>query len=378
MRPGPSTIMSLVTPNSRSASSPSLSLSPSQMAQPIDALAAGALAAGAVAAGAVAADGSVTGPAAPATAALASTAGTAPTAGAASVDGSGRLVSERAPVLVAVAITALLWGSAFVAIRSALGHFSPGALAFGRLATASVALGGLVFLKGGPLPAVRHLPRIAFCGVFWFAFYNVALNEAERRVDAGTASMLVNVGPVLIAVLAGLTLGEGFPRRLLAGCAIAFSGVAVIGFATSRHGFAPSWGAGLCLLAAVFYALGVVSQKPVLKHVPALQVTWIGCVVAAVVCSPFAPSFFRELPRASATSIGWVAYLALGPMAIGFVTWAYALARMTAGLMGSTTYLVPPVAVFLGWLLLGEVPVAASFAGGALCLCGVAVARRRK
>ena len=64
------------------------------------------------------------------------------------------------------------------------------------------------------------------CGLLWFGAYNVALNSGERRVDAGTAAMLVNVGPVLIAVLAGLLLGEGFPRALFVGCAVAFAGVA--------------------------------------------------------------------------------------------------------------------------------------------------------
>ena len=48
------------------------------------------------------------------------------------------------------------------------------------------------------------------CGVLWFGLYNVALNAAETRIDAGTAAMLVNVGPILIAIFAGLILG-GFP-----------------------------------------------------------------------------------------------------------------------------------------------------------------------
>ena len=36
-------------------------------------------------------------------------------------------------------------------------------------------------------------------------------------------------------------------------------------------------------------------------------------------------------------------------MALGFLTWGYALARTTAGRMGSMTYLVPPIAILLGW-----------------------------
>jgi drug/metabolite transporter (DMT)-like permease len=85
----------------------------------------------------------------------------------------------------------------------------------------------------------------------------------------------------------------------------------------------------------------------------------------------------RELPDTHASAIGWMVYLAIAPMAVGFLTWSYALARTTAGRMGSTTYLVTPIAILLGWLLLGEVPPLLALLGGALCLAGVYVARRR-
>jgi drug/metabolite transporter (DMT)-like permease len=70
-------------------------------------------------------------------------------------------------------------------------------------------------------------------------------------------------------------------------------------------------------------------------------------------------------------------YLGLFPTAIGFATWAYALARTEAGRLGVTTYLVPPIAVLLGWVLLGEVPPLLAVPGGLLCLAGVGLARRR-
>jgi drug/metabolite transporter (DMT)-like permease len=284
---------------------------------------------------------------------------------------------ERALALTAALVTVSLWASAFVGIRSASRALSPGALALGRLTIAAVALGLLALVRREPLPSRRDLPAIAFCGVAWFGLYNIALNEAERRVDAGTAAMLVNVGPILIAVLAGFVLHEGFPRRLLAGCTVAFAGAVVIGSATSKHGVAPSWAALLCVAAALFYAVGVVAQKPLLARVSPLMVTWLACTFGALVCLPFAGTLGRELPDTHASAIGWMVYLALAPMALGFLTWGYALARTTAGRMGSTTYLVTPIAILLGWLLLGEVPPALAVAGGALCLAGVYVARRR-
>jgi drug/metabolite transporter (DMT)-like permease len=277
--------------------------------------------------------------------------------------------------LGAALATVTLWASAFVAIRSASSQLSPGALALGRLAIASVALGVIVAVRRERLPALRDLPAIAFCGVFWMGLYNIALNEAERRVDAGTAAMLVNLGPILIALLAGIVLREGFPRQLLAGCAIAFAGTVAIGSATSQHGFAPSWGAVLCVAAALCYALSVVVQKPLLTRVSPLATTWIACMFGMVVCVPWAGTLARELPHTRASAIGWMVYLALVPLTLGFLTWGYALARTTAGRMGSTLYLVTPVAVLLGWLLLHERPPTLAVAGGAVCLVGVYVAR---
>ena len=64
------------------------------------------------------------------------------------------------------------------------------------------------------------------------------------------------------------------------------------------------------------------------------------------------------------------------PTALAFTTWAYALTRTSAGKLGVTTFAVPPIAILLGWLFLGEVPVPLAILGGALSLVGVAIARR--
>ena len=276
----------------------------------------------------------------------------------------------------AAMVTVVLWASAFVGIRAAGEDLSPGALSLARLLVGSAALGAVVLVRHERFPARRDLPAIALCGALWFGLYNVVLNAAERLVDAGTAAMLVGVGPVLIAVFAGALLGEGFPRSLFAGCAVAFAGVVVIGLATSERSLDAGLGTLLCLVAAFAYAGGVVIQKPMLKRVPALQVTWLACSVGTIACLPFAPTLLRELGKADASAVGWAVYLGVFPTAVAFTTWAYALARTTAGRMGATTYLVPPLAVLMGWMVLGEVPPALALIGGALCLVGVAVTRR--
>lgn len=277
----------------------------------------------------------------------------------------------------AALVTLVLWASAFVGIRAAGDDFAPGTLALGRLLVGSLILGTLVAARREPLPRARDLAPIAACGLLWFGLYNVALNAGERRVDAGTAAMLVNVAPVLIALLAGLVLREGFPGRLLAGCAVAFAGVAVIAFATSDGGGSSGWGALLCLAAAAAYSVALIVQKGVLRRVSALQTTFLCCLTATIALLPFAPRLAGDAADAPGSSIAWVAYLGALPTAVAFTTWAYALARTDAGRLGVTTYLVAPISILLGWALLSETPPAAAVAGGALCLAGVALSRRR-
>jgi drug/metabolite transporter (DMT)-like permease len=282
-----------------------------------------------------------------------------------------------AAALAAALVTVTLWGSAFVAIRAADRVFSPGAIALGRLVVSCLILGGAALVRREPLPQRRDLLAIAAYGVLWLGIYSVALNAAERLVDAGTAAMIINTGPILIAVLAGIFLREGFPRRLLAGCAVAFCGCVLIGLAGLGSGPRAGAGIALCAAAALAYAAAVVVQKPVLARVSPFQVTWLGCAAATVACSPFAPQLIAEVARAHPAALGQLAYLGAGPTALGFATWTFALRASTAGQLASITYLIPVVAIVLGWAILGQVPPWLAIGGGGACLAGVYLARRQ-
>ena len=151
----------------------------------------------------------------------------------------------------------------------------------------------------------------------------------------------------------------------------------MIGLATSRSGARAGLGIGLLIVAAFAYAAAVVIQKPVLARVSPLQVTWLGCTAGTVVCLPFGPTLVAELNDAGATALGWMIYLGLAPTALGFATWTYALSRTSAGRLAALAYLIPVVATLLGWAILGQTPPLLAALGGALCLTGVYLARRR-
>jgi drug/metabolite transporter (DMT)-like permease len=270
------------------------------------------------------------------------------------------MIAARHAGSTAAGVTVVLWASAFVGIRAAGEELGPGPLTLARVGVAALVLGVFVAVRGDTPPPRRDVARLVFCGVLWLGAYNVLLNAAEQRIDAGTAAMLISVGPVILAALAGVLLGEGYPRSLVIGCGIALCGAVVT---------------ALCLAAAAAYAGGVIAQKPLLERTSPLQITFLACAAGAAACLPFAPALVREAGDASAGALLWTLYLGVVPTAIGFTTWAFALKRTSAGRLGATTYAVPPIAILLGWIVLGEAPPALALAGGLLCLAGVAVAR---
>ncbi|MFF2730422.1 DMT family transporter [Streptomyces sp. NPDC058008] len=281
----------------------------------------------------------------------------------------------RAPA--AACTTVILWASAFVSIRSAGEAYSPGALALGRLLAGTLTLGVILLVRREGLPSRAAWPGIAGSGLLWFGLYMVVLNWAEQQVDAGTAAMIVNIGPILMALLGAKLLGEGLPRRLLTGMTVSFAGAVVVGLSMSGRGDSSALGVLLCLVAALSYAGGVVAQKPALRHGSPLQITTFGCLTGTVACLPFSGVLVSEAAAAPLPATLNMVYLGVFPTALAFTTWAYALARTTAGRMGATTYAVPAMVVLMSWLLLDEVPAPLTVTGGLLCLAGVAVSRTR-
>jgi drug/metabolite transporter (DMT)-like permease len=274
------------------------------------------------------------------------------------------------PVLAAATVTLVLWASAFVGIRALAGAFTPGALALGRLLIGAAVLGFAAMLRRPAWPTRRRLVGLAASGAVWPGAYFVLLNGAERHVDAATASLLVKLAPVLVALTAPLGLHERLSARLLGGCGIAFAGLTVV----AAGGSGDRTGIVLGLGAAVAYAVGVVLQKRLVADVPPLVTGLAVTAGGALACLPFAASVARAAEDASGGDVAWLVYLGVFPTAIAFTTWAYALARTGAGRLAASTYLVPPVTLVLSVVLLGEAPSAAAGAGGVLCLAGVALA----
>jgi drug/metabolite transporter (DMT)-like permease len=273
--------------------------------------------------------------------------------------------------LFAAAGTVLLWASAFPAIAVAVRALGPAGLSVVRLSVASVALGVAAPFAGLRRPRAKDLPLIAVCGMAGMTAYQLLLNAGERVVPAGTASLLVATAPVYASLLAACFLGERLGRRWWAGSAVALAGTAAIAVSKGL-GFGAA--ALLVLAAAIVQGIFHAAQKPLLRRYTGFEVTAYAMWAGTALILPWTGSAVRALPHASAGAIGAAVFLGVGPSAVGFVLWAYAMARMDVRQATLSLYLVPAAAIVISFIWLSQIPGPVELLGGAIALTGVIVA----
>ena len=292
-----------------------------------------------------------------------------------SADDGAKAASEASRtgrVVLAAGLTLLLWASVYSALKVSLQGFSIWQLAFLRMAAASVALGVYAAIMRVQFPARQHWPSLILIGFIGFAVYSVLLNLGQRTVEAGTASFIINITPALSALLAVAFLKERLRALGFLGIAISFSGVALI-VAGGGHGlqFDFSPGAAILLVAALAHAAHFVLQKATLHAVSPFQVTVVSVWAGTAFLLPFGPDTVAAFADAPADAVAAAIYLGVFPSAVAYVTWAYVMAYMPAAIATSLLALIPPLAVIIGAVWLGELPTLLAFCGGALSIAGV-------
>jgi drug/metabolite transporter (DMT)-like permease len=275
---------------------------------------------------------------------------------------------------LALGATAILWASAFPAIKVGLHGYGVAGLSFMRLFVASATLALAAPLLKVRRPRRSDLPLIAACGLTGMAAYQVFLNWGETHVPAGTAGLLVAVvAPVSSVLLAAVFLGERPGRRVVAGSLVAIAGSAVIVAAGGKTGYTTA--AWVVLAAAVVQGVYHFATKPLLRHYSALEVACYAMWSGTLFMVPALPAAAHDLATAGAAPTISVLLLGVLPSAVGFVTWGYGVSHSTMSAATAVLYLVPVVALAVSFGWLGEVPTWAELAGGAISVGGVLLIR---
>lgn len=278
---------------------------------------------------------------------------------------------------VAVGVTIVSWASAFPAIRAGVAHFGPFELGAIRFAIAAAPAALFLLLTRPALPARADIWRFAFGGLFHVALYTVLMNAGEMTVSAGAASFIVNVNPIITAALAVMILGERFGARAWSGALLSFAGIGLIAFGDGG-GLDLGLGALMIFGSACCQAFTTIVQKPLFSRHAALTVSASNMVIGAVCLAPWLPSAWAQAATAAPQPLWAAIYLGIVPSLIAYASWTVALSRLPAARASNWMFCVPPVAVAMGWLWLGEQPTPLTLIGGVMTLAGVLIVNLKR
>ena len=276
-------------------------------------------------------------------------------------------------IICAHAFTILIWGSAFPAIRMGIESYTPEHLTLLRLLIASFILLLFSFIYKLRLPDLKDIPAIFIFGALGFTIYHIALNYGEKTVNAGSASLIISVTPIVTAILASVFLNDKMKLNGWLGGVISFAGIALISF-SQGDAIQLNSGGLFILLAAISESLFFVFQTAYFKKYGFLPFT-IYTILSSTVCMLiFLPGVYQEILAAPLEVNLSVIYLGVFPTVLPYIALAYIISRAGASEATSALYLTPITACFVAWIWLGEVPTLVSIIGGGITILGVVIA----
>jgi drug/metabolite transporter (DMT)-like permease len=274
-------------------------------------------------------------------------------------------LSLRLPFPVLVGAFCLLWASAFSVAKIAVTDCPPLLVLTARFLLAAVFVFAAAPAFGLPLKLPRRDALIfALLGFANQAVYLGLSYVGIRSVSSGLAALIISSNPILTALLAAVFLNEPMTWRKAGGLLLGIGGVALVVDGRLAGGGESPVGVALMIAALVSLVSGTILFK---KLAPSGEF-WVGNGVqslsAGLATLPLALSFesVGDIVPASRLILS-LAYLAVFVSAFAYVLWFHLLTVSGATAASSYHFMMPPLGLVFGWLLLGEQVTALDLAG---------------
>jgi len=278
---------------------------------------------------------------------------------------------------VELTLLSLIWGASFLAIRVALDEVGFVTVVAHRVFWAACVLWLVVWLLGMSVP---RNPRI------WAAFLIMGLLNnvipfslmtwGQLYIETGLTSILNGATAVFGVIVAAAIFGdERLTLRRIAGVLLGFFGITVaIGFDNLRNFDLHSLAQLAVLGGTLSYALASSWARVTLSGL-APQVAAAGMLTASSLIMLPAAWLIDGRPslRLSPDTIAGIAYFSLAGTALAYLLYYRVLAMAGSGNLMLCTLLIPPIAIVLGALVLGETLLPQAFAGFALLAIGLII-----
>lgn len=264
---------------------------------------------------------------------------------------------------------AVNWGFTFVVISWGLDDFPP--LLFSALRFVGVVFPAIFFVGRGNAPWGVIIKVGLIFGVGYFALLFVGM---DLGMPAGLTSLVVQSQALFTAVLASMLLGDPPVRAQKIGMAIAFSGLALIGW--DQAGIASLYGLALVIGAAVTWGMtNIVIKRAGTVDMFRLMV-WMGLVPIVPLLAfswLFETGQMHAIVHMGWRGLGAIFYMGSVATVLGFGIWGWLISRNSPNVVAPFSLLVPIFGMSFSWLLLGESFSVLKLAASGLVFAGLAV-----
>ncbi len=255
-----------------------------------------------------------------------------------------------------IAVFCILWSSAFAAAKIALRDCPPLTLLTIRFLIAGLLMLGIAVLtKSWRRPSGRDLAALVLLGLLNNALYLGLSWVGMTTVSSAFTAVLISTNPLLIGVLAGPVLGERLGSRQLLGLCLGLAGVALVlrsrlsGMHEDLHGTLLVTGGLIALVA------GTLLYKRFKPSSSLWVSTGVQSLVGAIALLPFALSFENLSDAHFTASLFWsMAYMIVAVSIGGYCLWFMILSRASATSASALHFLMPPLGLLFGWVILRE------------------------
>lgn len=272
-------------------------------------------------------------------------------------------------------LSVLLWANAFIGIKLGLSELSFLSLTTLRFFFASLFFVAALLLTQGriPFPRRKELPILILLAILGGALYHIALNYGELFIPAGTASLIIGSSPIFTAILASLFLKDRLGWIGVLGIALAFAGLFLISWKGSGGGldFSNLKGVAAVLVATLSWAAYPILARRIVMERGPIFVSAYMFFIGLLIMLPISDGAFTAMGSLSLTTWGAVLFLALFCTVLGYIFYNRSLQILGATTTMAYVYLIPVVAVFFGWLILGEAIHLELILGAAMVILGV-------
>ncbi len=282
--------------------------------------------------------------------------------------------------LFALIYTVIVWGITPVMARSAAVALGGYDFLVTRMAISGLIFAGLLTAFSSFHVERQDWPRLAlisFIGTFgYFAFSSFGFAHAP----AGIGTLIMSTQPMLIALLAWAVGVDKLNRLTIIGLIVCFAGSALLVWGDDISGGTVSrydllLGCSCILAASIGWSVYVVFSKPLILKYGPLKVTGLANILAALpTLGLLRPDMGHALVNLPPHAM-WALVMLFTVGTSSVISWNYAAGHARPTLLGMSLYVMPVVAVFAGWLLLGEPITTQIIVAAAVILAGLAISQ---